>query len=215
MAKAERTGQRMERGARRWRNPDMGHYFIVTDTAETEKNYFIGFRNSLPQKLQGRIVIEVAKAKTNKLVETCESQAALDPQYAERWIVFDRDKVPRFDEIIAEAERKGIQVGWSNPCIEIWFQAYFGGMYDCPDSVACCRKFSSIYEEKTGREYSKSNDQLYAVLNQYGDEAAAVRMAKTRLRGYLQNDVKKPSNMCPCTTVHKLIGEVKDKVYKI
>ena len=30
------------------------------------------------------------------------------------WIVFDRDQVQGFDEIIAEAVSKGIQVGWSN-----------------------------------------------------------------------------------------------------
>lgn len=35
------------------------------------------------------------------------------------WIVFDRDQVQGFDEIIAKAEREGIQVGWSNPCFEI------------------------------------------------------------------------------------------------
>ena len=57
-----------------------------------------------------------------------------------------------FDEIIKEAEDKGIQVGWSNPCFEIWIEQ--------------CKR-----EDKT-----------------------------------------KPSEMCPCTTVHELVGEIKGKV---
>ena len=53
---------------------------------------------------------------------------ANDLEYRIPWIVFDRDQVQGFDEIIAKAEREGIQVGWSNPCFEIdvcifWFHA--------------------------------------------------------------------------------------------
>ncbi len=33
------------------------------------------------------------------------------------WIVFDCDEIKDFDEIVREAEKKGIGVGWSNPCI--------------------------------------------------------------------------------------------------
>ncbi|MGN0294447.1 MAG: RloB family protein [Lachnospiraceae bacterium] len=44
---------------------------------------------------------------------------AYDAQYRIPWIVFDRDMVQGFDEIIAEAKSKGIQTGWSNPCFEI------------------------------------------------------------------------------------------------
>lgn len=212
MAKADRNGYRKRRESFRKRVPDLGYYFIVTDTKQTEENYMYGLRDSLPEELQGRIVIKVSKAKTEELVTACLEQAALEPQYSEPWIVFDRDKVVKFDQIIKDADCAKIHVGWSNPCIEIWFDAYFGKMHNYQDSVACCRGFSNTFEKKTGQEYQKANNQIYTLLNRFGNEEVAIVNAENRLQGYLRNDVNKPSEMCPCTTVHKLVKEIKEKV---
>lgn len=214
MAKTERNGKRQRRENFRKRVPDLGYYFVVTDTDATEGNYIRGLRDSLPKELQGRLVIKVSKAKTEKLVEVCEEQASLEPQYGEPWIVFDRDEVTNFDGIIADAKARKVNAGWSNPCIEIWFDAYFGRMHSYMDSVMCCRGFAETYDKKTGQEYRKANENIYAVLNQYGNEENAIAIAEGRLQGYLQNGVRKPSEMCPCTTVHKLIEEIREKVRK-
>ena len=123
MARADRTGKRIPRSSFKNRIPDLGRYFIYTDADETEEKYMYGLRDSLPKEFQGRIVIKVSKTKTEKLIEVCSEQVSLQPQYCEPWIVFDRDEVPNFDRIIRDAERCGIHVGWSNPCIEIWFDA--------------------------------------------------------------------------------------------
>ena len=211
MAKADRNGKRKSREAFRTRVPDLGYYFIVTDTEETEANYMYGLRDSLPKELHGRIVIKVSKAKTQELVRACKEQAALEPQYGQPWIVFDRDRVVNFDEIIEQAKREDVNVGWSNPCIEIWFDAYFGRMHSYGDSVVCCRKFGETFEQKAGQEYHKDNPQIYAVLNRFGDESQAIQIAENRLRGYLKDGIDKPSEMCPCTTVHKLVSEIKKK----
>lgn len=212
MAKTERTGCRKRRESFHKRVPDLGYYFIVTDTKETEENYMYGLRDSLPKELRGRIVIKVSRAKTGKLVKACKEQAAMEPQYGEPWIVFDRDRVENFDEIIETAEREGINVGWSNPCIEIWFDSYFGKIHPYPDSVACCKGFASTFERKTGQAYKKSSGQIYDLLNRYGDEAVAVKKSEERLQGYIRDDVITPSKMCPCTTVHRLVNEIKKKV---
>lgn len=208
MARSDRTGKRKSREVFRTRVPDLGYYFIVTDAKETEENYLYGLRDSLPKELQGRIVIKVSRAKTQELVETCKEQAALEPQYGQPWIVFDRDRVTNFDEIIAKAQKESVSVGWSNPCIEIWFDAYFGKIHSYSDSVVCCRKFAETFKQRTGQEYHKDNPQIYAVLNRFGDESKAIQIADNRLRGYLRDSVKKPSEMCPCTTIHKLISEI-------
>lgn len=211
MARADRNGKRKSREAFRRRVPDLGCYFIVTDTEETEANYMYGLRDSLPKELQGRIVIKVSKAKTQELVEACKEQAALEPQYGQPWIVFDRDRVMNFDEIIEQAKREGVNVGWSNPCIEIWFDAYFGKMHSYNDSVICCRKFGETFDQKTGQEYHKDDPQIYALLNHFGDEEKAIQIAETRLQGYLKDGIRKPSEMCPCTTVHRLVDEIQQK----
>lgn len=209
----ERNGARKRRDSFPKRVPDLGYYFIVTDTKETERNYLNGLRDALPEELQGRIVIKVSSAKTGKLIETCE-QADIDPQYRQRWIVFDRDKVVSFDDIIREAGRKDIKVGWSNPCIEIWFDAYFGKMPPVRDSVACWKGFASLYEKETGQEYEKSNQRIYAMLNRFGNEATAIQIAEKRLETYLAGGETRPSQMCPGTTLHYLVDEIREKALK-
>ncbi|MCI6921259.1 MAG: RloB family protein [Lachnospiraceae bacterium] len=97
------------------------------------------------------------------------------------WIVFDRDQVQGFDEIIDEAERKGIQVGWSNPCFEIWMYAYFGSMPAISDSWTCCSEFGRVYEAKTGQKYSKADEQMYGKFCKVGDEEKALQIAQQKL----------------------------------
>ena len=211
MAKSDRTGKRKPRGKSVRRVPDLGYYCIVTDTKETEENYLYGLRNSLPKNLQGRLVIKVSKAKTKNLVENCKSLVSLEPQYCEPWIVFDRDKVPCFDEIIQKAHKEGIRVGWSNPCIEIWLDAYFGKMHSYYDSITCNRRFAETYQRITGFEYDKSEEELYQILTRFGNENNAIKTAEARMLSYARNDVKKPSEMCPGTTMHLLVGEIRKK----
>lgn len=212
MAKEDRTGNRRFRKNFARRTPSLGHYFIVTDTQETEKNYLYGLRDSLSQEVQGRIVISVSKAKTKELVDVCQRMSALEPQYAEPWIVFDRDQVVDFDKIIQYAEQQKINVGWSNPCIEIWFDAYFGIMHNYHDSVSCCREFAKTFEKQTGVKYKKANPKIYSLLNSHGNEKSAIQIAKIKLDLFNKENIVVPSQMCPCTTLHKLVEEIHSRV---
>ena len=211
MAKKDRNGIRRGREYSKRRVPDLGYYFVVTDTKATEENYMIGLRDSLPERLQGRIVIKVSKSKTANLVESCKAQAVLEPQFGEPWIVFDRDQVSDFDEIISKAEKEGLGVGWSNPCIEIWFDAYLGQMHGYYDSKQCCLRFAETYERKTGLEYDKADTKIYEILNRYGDEKKAVEIAEKRLKTHINGGTEKPSEMVPATTLHHLVEEIRMK----
>ena len=84
-------------------------------------------------------------------------------------------------------------------------------MHPYHDSVACCREFGITFEKKTGQEYQKSNRQIYDLLSRYGNEDEAIRIAENRLQQYLRDDICKPSEMCPCTTVQHLVDEIKRK----
>ena len=86
--------------------------------------------------MRNKLVIKVVEPKTRTMIDKCLELTAYDAQYRIPWIVFDRDQVQGFDEIIKEAEDKGIQVGWSNPCFEKWMYAYFGSMPAIQDSWA-------------------------------------------------------------------------------
>ena len=88
MANKGGNGSERRAGKRRNRNervgsriPELGYYLIVTDTDETEKNYFNGLREWVPEELQDRLVIKVEKTATAKLVDRALELAGKDPQY--------------------------------------------------------------------------------------------------------------------------------------
>lgn len=185
----------------------LGNYLIVTDTEKTEKNYLHGLRSSLPENIREHIRIKVIDGiPTSKLVEKAENERAKAAQYCELWIVFDRDRVPNFDAIIAQAAAKGIRVGWSNPCIEIWFLAYFGSMPTVADSTQCVARFREKLKQKAGVEYSKAAANIYDLLKSRGDETVAFATAEARLK--IQSGKKKPSQMDSATTLHHLVQEI-------
>lgn len=213
MANLERNGSRKIRGQlSKQRIPKLGYYFIVTDTKETEQNYMFGLRNSIPPELQGKLVIKVVKTKTKNLVEEALNLASLNPQYGEIWIIFDRDQVQNFDEIISEAITKGINIGWTNPCIEEWFSAYFGAMPTYANSVSCCNGFEQIFERNAHQKYVKSDLAIYEKLNRFGNEEKAIRIATQKMHDHRIQGKYKPSEQIPGTTVHLLVDEIKSKI---
>lgn len=213
MANLERNGSRkIRRQLFKQRIPKLGYYFIVTDTKETEQNYMFGLRNSIPPELQGKLVIKVVKTKTKNLVEEALNLASLNPQYGEIWIIFDRDQVQNFDEIISEAITKGINIGWTNPCIEEWFSTYFGAMPTYANSVSCCNGFEQIFERNAHQKYVKSDLAIYEKLNRFGNEEKAIRIATQKMHDHRIQGKYKPSEQIPGTTVHLLVDEIKSKI---
>ena len=213
MAKKDRTGNRKKREQKReFKVPELGYYLIVTDTEATERCFFIGLRRALKEDVKKKIAIKVVETKTRTLIDKCLELTAYDAQYRIPWIVFDRDQVHGFDEIIAEAVDKGIQVGWSNPCFEIWMYAYFGSMPAIQDSWTCCSEFGRVYESKIGQKYSKADERMYDKICRVGDEEKAIQIAQQKLKQCEREGKTKPSEMCPCTTVHELVGEIRRKV---
>lgn len=212
MARNDRTGNRKTRDkGDKKRLPEMGYYLVVTDTEATERCFFIGLHASLPESVKQKLVIKVVETKTQNLIQKCREMTAYEAQYRIPWIVFDRDQVPNFDEIIKEASESDIHVGWSNPCFEIWMFTYFGSMPVINESWTCCSKFGELYEKRTGLKYSKADDDMYQRLTENGDETAAINLAQRKYDQCIRNGYSIPSQMCPCTTVHELVKEIQTK----
>ncbi|MBC8542561.1 RloB family protein [Bianquea renquensis] len=208
-----RSGKRKDRNQRvGTRVPELGYYLIVTDTEETEKNYFEGLRDSIPAELKDRLVIKVEKTKTVELVERALELANMEPQYRIPWIVFDRDQVKDFDDIIQAAEKSGIGAGWSNPCFEIWMYAYFGEMPAIWESYTCCDRFADKFEKVTGQKYIKKDKNIYRKLVQYGNEEKAIQIAERCYKKCLDDGKNKPSEMCPACMVQRLVEEICKKI---
>ena len=211
-----RAGKRKDRNKRvGTRTPLLGYYLIVTDTEETEKNYFDGLRESLPEELKNRLVIKVEKAKTIELVNRALELTSKDPQVRIPWIILDRDEVKNFDDIIRDAKNSGVGVGWSNPCFEIWMYAYFGEMPIIEKSVRCCEKFAEKFVKKTKQKYYKNDRNIYRKLLEHGDEKVAIQIAEKRYQECEDNEKTKPSKMYSTSTVFQLIRDIKNKVDSI
>lgn len=208
-----RAGKRRDRSKRiGQRVPELGYYLIITDTDETEKNYFEGLRDSIPKELKDRLVIKIEKAKTVELVDRARELIDKESQYRIPWIVFDRDRVKDFDEIIKSAEKNGVGAGWSNPCFEIWMYAYFGEMPAIRESYTCCDRFADKFEKITGQKYLKKDKDIYRKLVQYGDEEKAIEIAERCYKKCLDDERKKISEMWPASMVQRLVGEIRRKV---
>ena len=208
-----RAGKRKDRNQRMGqRVPELGYYLIVTDTEETEKNYFEGLRDSIPAELKDRLIIKVEKAKTVELVKRALELVGKESQYRIPWIVFDRDHVKGFDEIIWTAEKNGVHAGWSNPCFEIWMYAYFGEMPAIRESYTCCDRFADKFEKVTGQKYYKNDRDVYRKLVQYGDFEQAVVLAERSLKKCVDDGKKQPSEMWPACMVQRLVAEIQKKI---
>ena len=108
MAKKDRTGSRKTREQKKqFKVPELGYYLIVTDTEATERCFFTGLHQALPEEVRNKLVIKVVETKTRAMIDKCLELTAYEAQYRIPWIVFDRDQVQGFDEIIVEAEKKG------------------------------------------------------------------------------------------------------------
>lgn len=208
-----RAGKRQDRNKRVGaRVPELGYYLIVTDTEETEKNYFEGLRDSIPAELQDRLVIKVEKAKTVELVRKALEMTRQESQYRIPWIVFDRDQVKDFDEIIQTAKKSGVGAGWSNPCFEIWMYAYFGELPMIMESYTCCDRFSEKFEKATGQKYFKNDSDIYRKLVQFGDENKAIQIAERGCKRCMEDGKRKPSDMYSVSMVYRLVGEISSKI---
>ena len=213
MARKDRTGNRKTREQRTVRRvPEMGYYLVVTDTEATERCFFSGLHSSLSEETKKKLVIKVVETKTQDMIQKCLELTAYDAQYRIPWIVFDRDQVSNFDQIIKTAKEKGIHVGWSNPCFEIWMFAYFGSMPAIQESWTCCTKFSELYKTRTGQVYAKADEDMYKRLCESGDEEKAIQIAEQKYKQCLRENKKIPSQMCPATTVYELVDEIRRKV---
>lgn len=212
MAEEDRRGHRKKRDSRSGqRVPRLGHYMVITNARKTEPEYFKKFRDSIPEIYRDKIVIKVLPVDTKELLNKAVEFIGMNPQFAEAWIVLDRDQEVNFDKLIRDAKKLGIQVGWSNPCFEIWLFAYWGEMPSLHDSVTCCREFRKKFHQKVGHQYEKADPSIYNKLMEKGDEQEAILVAKRKISEHKRNGNNKPSTMCPGTTVHLLISEIREK----
>ena len=191
-----------------------GAYLIVTDAEKTEKNYFEGIKNIIPDSLKNDLQIKIYSNKPlAKIIDFAAEQRNKDERFRDIWLVFDRDEVKNFDRLIEKAKESKMNVGWSNPCFEIWLMSYFQNPKNINDSQKCCETFEKIFKENTDKNYEKSEEKIYNILCKKGDENKAIQRAREKYH-QIRKEYSQPSKMIGCTTVYKLVEELKKKIGK-
>ena len=88
-----------------------GAYLIVTDAEKTEKNYFEGIKNIIPDSLKNDLQIKIYSNKAlSKIIDFAAEQRNKDERFRDIWLVFDRDEVKNFDGLIIHNEIWGIDI---------------------------------------------------------------------------------------------------------
>ena len=207
-----RSRQLGSRAQRKKRPLKLGGYLIITDAKETESNYFKGFRDRLgAQALKDLQIKVIPSIRLQEIIAYAEEERDKDERFREVWLIFDRDRVVNFDELIDKAGKHGMKVGWSNPCFEIWLSNYFANARMQSDPTLCCNDFKKLLIKHTPKSaYDKADTNLYAILMQHGCESDAIQRAKVRLMNQRRiTDI--PSEMLGCTTVFQLVEEIRCK----
>ena len=191
-----------------------GAYLIVTDAEKTEKNYFEGIKASILENLKNDLQIKIYSNKAlSKIIDFAAEQRNKDERFRDIWLVFDRDEVKNFDKLIEEAKEAKMNIGWSNPCFEIWLMSYFQIPKNIDVSQKCCETFEKIFKENTSKKYKKSEVKIYNILCENGDEDKAIQRAREKYH-QIRKEYSQPSKMIGCTTVYKLVEELKKKIGK-
>ena len=84
-----------------------GACLCVTDAEKTEKNYFEGIKNIIPDSLKNDLQIKIYSNKPlAKIIDFAAEQRNKDERFRDIWLVFDRDEVKNFDKLTEEAKEK-------------------------------------------------------------------------------------------------------------
>jgi hypothetical protein len=75
----------------------------------------------------------------------------------------------------------------------------------------CCETFEKIFKENTSKKYKKSEEKIYNILCENGDENKAIQRAREKYY-QVRKEYSQPSKMIGCTTVYKLVEELKKKI---
>lgn len=105
---------------------------VFVEGLRTEDSYLTYWR----RRYRDRVLVEidpyrgaplqlVERAVEAKRIETREEKRGRGRPHNQIWCVFDRDEHPNFAQAIDLANRHGIKLAISNPCIELWFILHF------------------------------------------------------------------------------------------
>lgn len=196
------------------RLPKANSYLIVTEGGKTEPLYLNGIRERIKEVRGGNIDIHIkgeGRSTFSLLRKANELVRGAHIIYQNVWLVFDKDDFEDFDQAIEEAGKAGYKVAWSNQSFEYWLYLHFEYSDVALHRNDWTAKFSEILKRNrlSKKGYEKNLKNIYTVVDTYNGVDTAIKHAKRRMVDY-ESSKCKPSEYDPGTTVHILVGDLKE-----
>ncbi len=180
---------------------------LFCEGGRTEPTYFEGLRRSLNNSLvQVEIVggVGVPQTVVDRAVERLQRIRRRGASSFERndevWALFDEDEHPHVAEAVARASARGVSIGYSNPCFELWLLLHICD-HDAPvDRKKLQKKLSKVCGSYNAKSKSVNFNALEGEL-----ETAEMRAEAMEHR---RNKEGAPGGN-PSTTVYKLTRSIK------
>lgn len=179
---------------------------IVCGKTETEKNYFLGFKEKIRLET-GKVNIKIINkgASPLEIVQLAVSEKkASEPNSPFRyiWVIFDKDDY-YIESAISLANSHNIHIAWSNEAFELWFIYHFE-YFTSPLSRGYYKSKLNTYLDTN---YEKSDTKIYQRLEKRMD--VAIQNARKSYQWHLLHE-HSPNNSSSCTTVYHLVELLKD-----
>jgi hypothetical protein len=166
-------------------------------------NYFKGFQLS-----SATIVTEGTGMNTLRLVERAillKEEYGLSSPNDQTWVVMDRDSFPQshYDNAFIKGKANGIQIAFSNECLEVWFLLHF------TNSTAAIprKKLPKRLSAELKSPYSKGMPDIYIRL--YSLQKTALKNSKSLKAYHKSHRNSKIENCCPATNIDDLVSELR------
>lgn len=213
MPKLNRAGRKRPRNENtKIVNP--GNYLIVTEGIETEVNYFTNIKKIIESLFRSNIIVDKVSLEiegkgrsTMVLVNEALKMRSLR-SYSEVWVVFDKDNNKDFDEAIAFAKSKGLNVAWSNECFELWLLLHFQNLNSAISRDDYSSKLSEHFKKKNINNgvYDKNIKEIFDITSSF--VYTAIERSTRLVKENIQNEIFSPTKMNPCTTVQDLVEQL-------
>lgn len=190
------------------------YFMIICEGERTEPNYFLSFRKRLPKEELGIDAMGTGCNTIQVVEEAVKYRSLKAPNgqpYDQIWAVFDKDAFSdaNFNSAIELAANNNIKCAYSNQAFELWYLLHF----DLHEHAAHRWQYLDQLTARLGRRYQKNDDAIYELLIEKGNQALAIRRAKS-LHQQAQGSGATPASSNPCTTVYLLVEELNKFIEK-
>lgn len=191
---------------------------IVSEGSKTEPLYFEQFKNRLPKEVVKNFVILGEGANTISLIKAAKRENKnrkknFGRSFDQTWIVFDRDSfdVGNVNQACHQAIDQGYHLAYSNESFELWYLLHFQYLDTKIGRSDYIKKLNEILTKIGLPKYSKSDEKMYMILLEYGDQSLAIKHSE---RLEKMHEGSSFADMKPSTSVYKLVQLLNEYLYK-